>query len=609
MTGIDKTRDLIGIVCLLAIIAGCSEEFDNTYTITGEYFLTKFDNRTRVNEEKRTTSATVIVSTTKISDEGETETVDIASGIFVDNQVRLEGEIDKPTTVLISVHDGEEEVSTTSALVAPGEEVAFAYERFVGLGSDSLTVDLLGVARRSEDSSKKFTITGDFRDFGESLHLGRVFVQWKKHPDDELKARVRPSVKIKDQTFLLEADIEEPTVAQVVVYLLSNKPFISVIDVVLEPNAEIQITGSESGDRLIATSNRGRHFELINSWSQREDYIKKSLAYESAFTKFQTEVKGARLSKAVQFPPTEGKVFEFLEDRKAKSFIEPIELIDSDAGNEIAQTDRFEAPEPGLQPVDECEHLVPDLVQLADDELAVTEGVPEHQLLDQELSRMRESALQDLARKSKDPVNTLLALELGAFHSNSSNSHEAFTIFDKLDSLLEAELAARRVSPLREGLQHAIDKKKNNKQLVLGQRVPPIKLPTLLGNEISLDDILQKSEYVLVEFWASWCDPCVSRFSDLKQLYTRYKDEGFEIVGISIDSTIEDWESSSEEHQLPWTNLGEIEGWDGSIVNSYGVVSMPHRYLVDSNGCVLKKDVTAYELKEYLASQFDTVEQ
>ena len=220
---------------------------------------------------------------------------------------------------------------------------------------------------------------------------------------------------------------------------------------------------------------------------------------------------------------------------------------------------------------------------------------------------MRGSALQDLARKSIEPVNTLLALELGAFHSNSSNSHEAFTIFDKLDSLLEADLAARRVSSLREGLQHAIDKKKNNKQLVLGQRVPPIKLSILQGNEITLDDILQKSKYVLVEFWASWCDLCVSRFSDLKQVHTRYKDDGFEIVGISIDSTIEEWESSSEEHELPWTNLGEIEGWDGSIVKDYGVSSIPHRYLVDSNGCVLKKDVTAYELKEYLASQIENV--
>ena len=49
-------------------------------------------------------------------------------------------------------------------------------------------------------------------------------------------------------------------------------------------------------------------------------------------------------------------------------------MIHSEAGNEIAQTNRFEAPEPGLQPVDECEHLVPDQVQIADDEQVVTEG-------------------------------------------------------------------------------------------------------------------------------------------------------------------------------------------------------------------------------------------
>ena len=421
--------------------------------------------------------------------------------------------------------------------------------------------------------------------------------------------QVRHSVKINDYKFLLEADIDEPTVANVIVFSLSNSHFGSFVDIVLEPRAEIWITASEFGDHLVATANHGRHFELINSWSQSEEYLKKSLAYEKAVAEFQPELRSTGGSEELSFPVDEGKVYQSFEDRYERDFINRPETIDNETPREIARPEQLEASESSLQPAADCDHLVLDLVQLNDYKETDTDVEPEHRALERELNQIRKAALRDLAINTEDPINALLAMELGAFSSNSQNRHEAFPIFDKLNSLLNANLAAQRVAPLRQTLQHAIDKKVNRKKLVFGQTVPSFKLPTLQGTEITLSEVLNKNVYVLVEFWASWCDPCTSRFPSLKHLHTLYKDNGFEIVGISIDSTPEDWKASSEEHNITWTNLGEIEGWNGPIAKTYGVSFLPDRYLVDSNGCILMKDVTAYELKEYLASQFETGKQ
>ena len=86
---------------------------------------------------------------------------------------------------------------------------------------------------------------------------------------------------------------------------------------------------------------------------------------------------------------------------------------------------------------------------------------------------------------------------------------------------------------------------------------------------MSLSDILDEKEYVLVDFWASWCGPCIATFPALKDLYASFGKHGFEIVSVSIDDTRENWSYMTEEHELPWINLGELEGFrrgNGAVI-------------------------------------------
>lgn len=145
---------------------------------------------------------------------------------------------------------------------------------------------------------------------------------------------------------------------------------------------------------------------------------------------------------------------------------------------------------------------------------------------------------------------------------------------------------------------------RNDKQLVRGQKASDFTLEDLQGNEVSLSDTLMENDAVLVDFWKISCGPCIASFPKLKELRARYKQRGFEIVSISMDPIKEDWTSGSEEHELPWINLGELESWDGKVATEYGVRFIPKSYLIDKDGCLLQKDLPTDLLEEVLVSRY-----
>ena len=146
---------------------------------------------------------------------------------------------------------------------------------------------------------------------------------------------------------------------------------------------------------------------------------------------------------------------------------------------------------------------------------------------------------------------------------------------------------------------------RNDKQFIRGQKASNFTLADLEGNNVSLFDVLVENDTVLVDFWTVSCGPCIASFPKLKELRAKYKQQGFEVVSISIDLVREDWISGSEEYELPWINLGELESFYGEVATKYGVRFIPKSYLIDKEGCLLQKDLTTELLEEVLISQYD----
>ena len=150
---------------------------------------------------------------------------------------------------------------------------------------------------------------------------------------------------------------------------------------------------------------------------------------------------------------------------------------------------------------------------------------------------------------------------------------------------------------------------RNDKKLVPGQKVSDFFISRFRRKRgLSVLDVLQKKSTVLIDFWASWCGPCIASFPTLKELRSNYGDDGFEVVAVSIDSTHEEWAEGSKEYEIPWINLGELESWNGDIATMYGVHFIPKSYLIDSEGCILQKDLPIELLEAVVVNSFDEVD-
>lgn len=218
---------------------------------------------------------------------------------------------------------------------------------------------------------------------------------------------------------------------------------------------------------------------------------------------------------------------------------------------------------------------------------------------------IQEENLKALAWESQKPFDSLLGLELARkILPWSLDYEEVLKLYDRLAESLDQDVVSRRVIPARNRLAAHLEKLANHRRLVEGEKVSEFTLENLDGDETSLTDVTATNDLVLIDFWADWCGPCVAAFPKLKKLHALYKDFGFEIVSISVDTSFEDWQEISEEYELPWTDLGAREDLMCSTAVSYGIFGLPTTYLVDGEHRILHKNIDHDELSELLAKRY-----
>ncbi|BAV04834.1 protein of unknown function [Filimonas lacunae] len=132
-----------------------------------------------------------------------------------------------------------------------------------------------------------------------------------------------------------------------------------------------------------------------------------------------------------------------------------------------------------------------------------------------------------------------------------------------------------------------------------GKKLPAFSIPDSTGTWYSLDSF--KGKYILLDFWASWCKPCIEKMPELKELYSSYHHKGLDIVGISMDYDRKSWLKSLQLHQLPWVQLSQLKGWASPIAGELNITYLPQTILVDSNRNIVAIDpILPAKLKELL---------
>jgi len=139
----------------------------------------------------------------------------------------------------------------------------------------------------------------------------------------------------------------------------------------------------------------------------------------------------------------------------------------------------------------------------------------------------------------------------------------------------------------------------NLKTVQIGQQAPAFTINSIDGKKLSLADF--KGKYVLLDFWASWCQPCRQENPNIVKAYQRYKDKNFTVFGISLDKDPVAWKKAIQTDQLTWLHGGELMDFEGPVVKQYQIESIPTSFLIDPQGKIVAKNLRAEELDAFLA--------
>jgi len=197
-----------------------------------------------------------------------------------------------------------------------------------------------------------------------------------------------------------------------------------------------------------------------------------------------------------------------------------------------------------------------------------------------------------LVENPNNLISPFVALNYGnAKYKNLEELEELVSIFGEevADSKYLAEINERITSL---------------KNVAIGMKYTDFTMNDVDGNPVTLSSVVE-GKYVLIDFWAGWCGPCRAENPFLVESYAKYKDSGFEIFGVSLDKTKEEWTQAIADDGITWPQVSELNYWDCSARDIYVFNSIPHNMLIDKDGIIIAKDLRGEELEAKLAELFE----
>ena len=329
----------------------------------------------------------------------------------------------------------------------------------------------------------------------------------------------------------------------------------------------------------------GTKIYVLQADQNNQPFIKDSTTVKSNNFKFQGISSTPQISY-IQVEGVNGYVLAILENGYIKADI----FKDSISKSKVYGT---KSNDDFLKYKSETKYLVDDMNNIsyeAQDAIMKGDVAIAMELEKEYSSKEREVMLYewDFIIDNNDSYMSALLLEVFMIE-NKVNKDSIIDVYENLSNRIKVSDVGKNIADLLSQYENPIE---------VGEIAPDFTAPSLNGTDVTLSEELSKNNVTLLDFWAAWCRPCRVENPNLVRLYKSYKNEGFNIIGVSLDRTKEQWEQAIEDDNLLWTQVSNLNFWNDPIARRYSIRAIPQSYLINNKGVVIGKNLRGNDLEE-----------
>ena len=329
----------------------------------------------------------------------------------------------------------------------------------------------------------------------------------------------------------------------------------------------------------------GTKIYVLQADQNNQPYIKDSTTVQSNNFKFQGISSTPQISY-IQVEGVNGYVLAILENGDIKADL----FKDSISKSKVYGT---KSNDDFIKYKSETKFLVDDMNNISYEaqDAIMTGDVSTAMELEKEYnSKEREVMLYewDFIIDNLDSYMSALLLEVFMIE-NKVNKDSIIDVYESFSNRIKVSDVGKNIADLLSQYENPIE---------VGEIAPDFTAPSINGDDVTLSEEVSNNNVTLLDFWAAWCRPCRVENPNLVRLYKAYNKNGFDIIGVSLDRTKEQWEQAVEDDNLLWTQVSNLNFWNDPIARRYSIRAIPQSFLINKEGVVIGKNLRGNDLEE-----------